>query len=111
MKKEIRKLIYKRWWFWFILLVVVLFLIIETYMYLLHIDVIHRKIKCDEPQNLVCLDGDKIIKDKIPCTLDEDCRYPKANEFCVPDEPSFTDCIGEKDYCGEDGFCKQCMCK
>ena len=39
------------------------------------------------------------------------CIAPKANEFCVPDEPSFTECIGEKDYCGEDGFCKQCMCK
>ena len=110
MKKK--ETLLKKWWFWLILIIIVLFLIIEIYMYLLHINVIHRSIKCDEPQNLFCFGNSstEIAKDKIPCSSDEDCGWKSVGEYCAPGTGSFTMCIGEKDYCGEDGFCKQCMC-
>jgi hypothetical protein len=115
MKKEMIKPVYKRWGFWIIILLAVCFLTVEIYMYQIHKGIIvpNYSLKCDAPRNLFCLDesGTKTIKDKIPCSSEDDCGWKNVRTFCAPGDGSFTDCEGEKVYCGEDGFCKQCLCR
>ena len=100
----------KKW----VIVSIIIFLMVIVAVYLFTVFIPSRTLtfsRCSKPINLFCTgENSSISKDKIPCKNDNDCKSPVADTFCTPDMPSWTDCIGEKDYCGQDGFCKQCQC-
>ena len=52
-----------------------------------------------------------IIKEHIPCSNNRDCFVNlKLESFCSPGYASFLKCAGAKYYCGNDGYCKGCVC-
>ena len=51
-----------------------------------------------------------IIKEHIPCFSDKDCSFEKMKDFCSPGYPSLLKCVGARYYCGNDGYCKGCIC-
>ncbi len=75
----------------------------------------HNLTNCSEPISLVCIQkgaGNIISKAEIPCDSDTDCHSESTKEYCGEGNfPSIHSCIGERNYCGEDGFCKQCQCR
>jgi len=52
-----------------------------------------------------------IIKEYIPCANNRDCFVAlKLESFCSPGHANLLKCDGARYYCGDDGYCKGCVC-
>ena len=50
----------------------------------------------------------------IPCSNNNDCSVERMQNFCSPGHPNLLKCAlkcaGARYYCGDDGYCKGCVC-
>lgn len=52
-----------------------------------------------------------IIKEHIPCANNRNCFVAlKLESFCSPGHANLLKCDGARYYCGDDGYCKGCVC-
>ena len=69
----------------------------------------HYTVYCWQESNTQ--EPNPIIKEHIPCTNNRDCFVAlKLESFCSPGHPNFLKCAGARYYCGNDGYCKGCVC-
>jgi hypothetical protein len=61
-------------------------------------------LKNQEPGSLT------IVKEHILCSDNKDCSFEKMEDFCSPGHPNLLRCADAKYYCGDDGYCKGCVC-
>ena len=56
-----------------------------------------------------CYQGSEKVKN-IPCSSDKDCSIENMHAYCSPGYFDQLECPGARYYCGDDGYCKGCVC-
>ena len=68
----------------------------------------HYTVDCWQPSETQ--ESNLLIKEHIPCSNNRDCSFEKMKDFCSPGFPRLLKCAGARYYCGDDRYCKGCVC-